>query len=973
MVIVHAHPGLVAVRAGKPDKAGRREFSSGLLIAPGLVLTARHGVTAGGGVLPDIEVSLATGMRGAARLSEPIPGTAAWLGKGGLDAALIELDDAAVPPGFLPGGLIWTEPAGTQPVAVTVTGMPSFAAEATGEQSEAETARGTLEPGTYAASDRYAVTVDAWPRNWQDWQGISGSPVICAGGGYLVGVTAWSDKPFDGRRLTAVPVRALLADPGFREIIERHLRRVPEVEPTELAPLLSRGRAAGTPGALLRADAWLTDFAGRVDELARLERGRDEPAADGPDVKALLITGRGGEGKTRLALEFLSRSNRDDWTGGVLRQNVSPDEAGLATHPGRPLLLVIDYAAARAPGIAALAKAIVRARPSHPVRLLLLARTKGTDDQGWWSDLAADLDEDLPGLSRQVLALSPLLATGTGDTDPAALFASTARALAKDAARFTGRTAAEMTEIAARLPMPALTGPRSRHVLTVQMAALAALLDAAAPHADLSLADSAERVEDALLRHEQRYRNQLATRRNLDDLRLVRDRAVVGAALFGARGPTEPDARQAACALVTAALPELGNKDSRQRDVAAWVADLYPVGDSEPGGDSEYWGPVLPDRLGEFLTIRLLANEETTTGGHAGLLASLTSQSDPTGIARALLVLSRAAAHDQRASAWISRLVASDPLRAGVSALQVAAYSENPAPLRAALVNLGQSESNRFLAIVSTVHHAMPAFSLRSFEFNASLSRELVAVYRMLSEHDASAWLPSLAGSLHNLAVRLGQGGQRTSALSSSEEAVTVFRDLARRDRVTYLPELARSLSNHSGRLAENGRHVDALAVSEEAVAFNRELEGRDRDTHLPDLANSLSNHANRLAENDRPIDALSVSEEAVAHRRGLAADDPDTYMRDLGLALNNHSIRLAENGRHLEALATSQEALDLRRELADEDPDTHLPDLATSLSNHANRLAENDMYIDALSVSDEALTRRRELVARNREAYLPV
>ena len=166
MVTTHAHPGLVAVTAGVPDAEGKREFSSGLLLAPRLVLASRHGVAPKGEALPDVEVALAAGPRGAVRLTEPVPGTVAWLGAGGLDAALIELPEFSEPlvagriehaqdaptgfppAGFLPTGLIWGEPAGTRPVAVTTTGMPGFAAEATSELAEAETARGTLEPGT---------------------------------------------------------------------------------------------------------------------------------------------------------------------------------------------------------------------------------------------------------------------------------------------------------------------------------------------------------------------------------------------------------------------------------------------------------------------------------------------------------------------------------------------------------------------------------------------------------------------------------------------------------------------------------------------------------------------------------------------------------------------------------------------------------------------------------------------------------
>ena len=47
-------------------------------------------------------------------------------------------------------------------------------------------------------------------------------------GGFLVGVVAWSDQPLKGRRLTAIPVRALLKASDFREIVAGHLDGVPE-------------------------------------------------------------------------------------------------------------------------------------------------------------------------------------------------------------------------------------------------------------------------------------------------------------------------------------------------------------------------------------------------------------------------------------------------------------------------------------------------------------------------------------------------------------------------------------------------------------------------------------------------------------------------------------------------------------------------------------------------------------------------
>jgi len=148
-----------------------------------------------------------------------------------------------------------------------------------------------------------------------------------------VGVVAWSDEPLAGRRLTAVPVRPLLADDGCRAVLARlDLGTVPEVEPVELAPFLLRPKPPGSPAALLRADAALLGFIGRGNELAFLEHWRDERTRQGPDVKTLLMTGRGGEGKTRLALEFLTRSKSAGWSGGLLRSKASLADVGVAAY-----------------------------------------------------------------------------------------------------------------------------------------------------------------------------------------------------------------------------------------------------------------------------------------------------------------------------------------------------------------------------------------------------------------------------------------------------------------------------------------------------------------------------------------------------------------------------------------------------------------------------------------------------------------
>jgi tetratricopeptide (TPR) repeat protein len=699
-------------------------------------------------------------------------------------------------------------------------------------------------------------------------------------------------------------------------------------------------------------------------------------------VKALLVTGRGGEGKTRLAVEFSMRSKREGWVGGLVQSRVSPDQIRAAAYPARPLLLVVDYAAARAAGTRELIRAVVRARPRFAVRLLLLARAGGQ----WWNDLSAELEDDLSGLSEEARALDPLLAASSQSPgqpgarialDRDAVFRSAARGLAVHLAPFTGQTAVYLQTLADGLVVPDLSGRPFEHALTVQMAALAALLQQADPVSG-TLGGG---VEDALLAHERKYRDLLAARYQLDDLRSVRDRAVAGAALFGARGDTPARARQAACSVVAAALtPDLDDSMARQRDVAAWISQIYPPDEREPGRQQEYWGSVLPDRLGEFMVIALLASEVPLTSGQSvsadaaagGVLESLAVSCDAPGAARALLILSRAAGHDPQAGTWVERLVNASPRMLGAAALDVATYAENPAPLRAALVRLGATSPRLLEEIVGPVVSALPRFSLQGMEAGVGLTREVTHLYRELARLNRDAYLPNLAISLNNHAVRLAQAGRQTEAIGVSDEGVAAYRELARLNNGDYVLELAASLDTHANLLAETGRWIEAVQVSEEAVALGRKLVALDREAYLDMLARSLGNHAAWLGETRRLAEAVAVSEESLAMLRELAALDRDAFLPSLSLSLNNHAAFLWRNKRLAEAVAVSEESLAMRRELAALDRDVYLRDLAVSLSNHAVFLREMGRWAEAAPVSEEAVATYRELAAVNRDAFLP-
>ena len=118
------------------------------------------------------------------------------------------------------------------------------------------------------------------------------------------------------------------------------------------------------------------------------------------------------------------------------------------------------------------------------------------------------------------------------------------------------------------------------------------------------------------------------------------------------------------------------------------------------------------------------------------------------------------------------------------------------------------------------------------------------------------------------------------AALTVSQEAVDLRRELAAVNRDAYLPDLAGSVNNHAVRLAEVGRRGEAVTVSEEAVDLYRELAAVNRDAYLPNLAAALLIYAlvrKHLEEADKS-EAIRAAAEARSLFSQLATSMPDAF-----------------------------------------------------------------------------------------------
>jgi tetratricopeptide (TPR) repeat protein len=134
----------------------------------------------------------------------------------------------------------------------------------------------------------------------------------------------------------------------------------------------------------------------------------------------------------------------------------------------------------------------------------------------------------------------------------------------------------------------------------------------------------------------------------------------------------------------------------------------------------------------------------------------------------------------------------------------------------------------------------MPEHSVQLAALAATLASQQVTHYEAASTDGEPDAARRLAGSLNNLAVRLGGVGRWEEALAASQEAAGIYRELAAARPDAFRPDLAGSLNNLSILLGGLGRQEEALATIQEAVTIRQELAAMWPDAHRQELEQSL-------------------------------------------------------------------------------------------------------------------------------------
>lgn len=656
---------------------------------------------------------------------------------------------------------------------------------------------------------------------------------------------------------------------------------------------------------------------------------------------ARLLTGEGGSGKTRLAVELAGRLAVRGWVAGLLTADDLPRLPLIAEalHEilayGHRVLIALDYPEGMGDGLTRFLARLPLPDEGHGggmVRVLLLARFGG----GWWDTLhpAGDIKYLI---DREPVQLTPLC------PDPDAAACRFGEALQDYRLKILGPGAAG-TVASARVVPPALTEAARQHATAIRLHALA-LVSAlherehgVLPDGEAAWADPL----DALVNHERRHWAEAGR-----VLSCTRDTGWAGRILLVPTLLAVYRSEEGKAAI--ARIPGFaGCFPGEAPEAAALLRDLYPPDES---ASLRWWSPLPLDRLGETLLTAVLKDFTEDDDAAAYMKALLLSVSLPEAI-QGLTVLTRLGAGAETPEplrATIGRcldmLTAADGSRL-LPALLVADRQVPPGAQRPGERYLARLDCADAMTLVQRLNgdrghrllqetglalldHAERALDTEEMRFSvvAEPVREFLATMQDAGITIPADGLPRIhAKALRaELLMRLGRAGE---AIGLAEEAARAMRAIYQassgpgvlHDDLLVVAGSAESeisapvldvLDTYAEALATVGRLSEAAVVRRECAAVARQASGKGG----PDSERTVVTHEYKLAETllelGQPAEAEQHAREMVERTRSLS----NPALRAAALA--TWARTLDRIGRQADASAVAADAAVLFRQLA--------------------------------------------------------
>ena len=573
---------------------------------------------------------------------------------------------------------------------------------------------------------------------------------------------------------------------------------------------------------LLLTELRATDLTGRREELSALRTWMTTPR-QGRDISVHCLTGQGGAGKTRLAIELCEWAEQEGWSAGFVRQD-ELERFHTQHHPSewqwpRPTLVVADYAATSLNVLRNWLEALARGEAAdheHKLRILLLER-HADRETGWWAELTRPGGYSGPGADSLIDGAAPLTLGPLRAVEHRRALLDQAMRLA---APFVGKSPPA-------LPLPgaepsfdrALADPAlESEPLFLLMAGVVAV-DTGAPAAmAMGRLDLAAQVVD----NEYRRLEHVAAGAGVDKTLLWHLAACVTL-----QSGCDIDT---AAALVEGECAALGERSAPRTDrLVALLRDALPRPEAD-GVDA-----VRPDLIGEAFLLRELV---------------------PKSLARQTPIVERA--FHRAGSPVVATVIRTaqdyalgDPAHASVTWLQ----------------HLAELTDDPFALIA--IAEELPEETLALRERAADITRRIVDRLAALTAAADADLQPHLATALNNLAVRLGDLGEREAALAAAREAAELYRALAAQRPDAFRPGLAMALNTLANRLSELGEREAAQAAAREAADLYRALAAQRPDAFRPNLATSLNTLAGCLDAVGRRDAGLAANAEAITELMG--------------------------------------------------------------------------------------------------------
>ncbi|SJZ57139.1 Glycosyltransferase involved in cell wall bisynthesis [Trichlorobacter thiogenes] len=678
---------------------------------------------------------------------------------------------------------------------------------------------------------------------------------------------------------------------------------------------------------LLRAEEALVPFdPARQPDLDALNAWLDD--REWPNA-VRLITGAGGLGKTRLALELCQQRAANGWHTGFLDALLEPREMKQAWEQlhafDMPVLAVIDYAETRQPVLLALVKAILQQPGKHPIRILLLARDGGE----WW--------DNLPSKDPHCEALL----SGYATTGPYTLLPLHPE---EEGRRHAYRQAlsAFADALGVRVPevTPELSGEHFGRPLYLQMAALLAL------HGERPT--TAEGLTRALLNHERRYWSRLLANFIFSEPEQHAQQLLALTTLAG--GFATPRDAQV----------YWNKSDANKLSPAEFTSLFKALVPLYPG--KQGLQAVRPDLLGEALVAQTLAGSEATR-----LLDAVLSNGSTQGIRLHTLTV-------------LARLLDKYP---DLHETAAEALARNFAHCNQEVLTVAIETAGDFAVVAETAFARLDPLAksqvagllepqLRQDSVQLAVLGCLVKEYLVEKARQKLDKKQNLDNHAHyarkmmNYSISLRRVGRNDQALYCAKEAYKLFKSLHSLDSERFAYSYSTSLNFYSNRLGDAGQLEAALVHANHALEIRKWLAQKESDNYKPAYAMSLNDYANHLSYSGQNETALMFARQSLEINKQLAQNNPDRYESDYAISLNTFANRLSDVGQNQDALEFMYNALEINKRLVQKTPDRYEPDYASSLNNYAVCLCSVGIYEDALNYAKQSSNIRKRLAQKN-------